>query len=91
MGTLQNLSFTVKESNMLLCDRIQQVEHYTLQINEVKEQLRKKTSDFNKIQDGMREIKEFQKKKVQMEQELIDVRNKNSLKCFLLRLVVLFC
>ncbi|GAA6213636.1 basal body-orientation factor 1 isoform X1 [Lates japonicus] len=50
------------------------VEDYTLQINEMKELFRKKSSDFNMIQDGMRKIKEFQKTKAQMEQELSDIR-----------------
>nr|XP_020446435.1 basal body-orientation factor 1 [Monopterus albus] len=50
------------------------VEDYTLQINEMKELFRKKSSDFNMIQDGMRKMKEFEKKKIQMEQELSDMR-----------------
>ncbi|XP_070697806.1 basal body-orientation factor 1-like [Pempheris klunzingeri] len=50
------------------------VEYYTLQINEMKELFRKKSSDFNMIQDGMRKIKEFEKRKAQMEQELSDIR-----------------
>ncbi|XP_051249908.1 basal body-orientation factor 1 isoform X1 [Dicentrarchus labrax] len=50
------------------------VENYTLQINEMQELFRKKSSDFNMIQDGMKKIKEFQKRKAQMEQELSDMR-----------------
>ncbi|XP_040917237.1 basal body-orientation factor 1-like [Toxotes jaculatrix] len=50
------------------------VEDYTQQINEMKELFRKKSSDFNMIQDGMKKIKEFQKRKAQMEQELNDIR-----------------
>ncbi|XP_026164430.1 basal body-orientation factor 1 [Mastacembelus armatus] len=50
------------------------VENYTLQINEMKELFTKKCSDFNMIQDGMKKIKEFQKMKAQMQQELNDIR-----------------
>ncbi|XP_078134141.1 basal body-orientation factor 1-like [Sander vitreus] len=47
---------------------------YTVQINEMKELFRKKSSDFNMIQDGMKKIKQFEKSKAQMEQELSDIR-----------------
>lgn len=57
-----------------------QVEDYTLQISEMQELFRKKSSDFNMIQDGMKKIKEFQQKKAQMEQELNDVRKKQRIK-----------
>ncbi|XP_041809488.1 basal body-orientation factor 1 [Chelmon rostratus] len=50
------------------------VEDYTLQISEMQELFRKKSSDFNMIQDGMKKIKEFQKRKALMEQELSDIR-----------------
>ncbi|XP_037341588.2 basal body-orientation factor 1-like [Pungitius pungitius] len=50
------------------------VEDYTTQINEMKELFMKKSSDFDMIQDGMKKIKEFQKRKSQMEQELIDIK-----------------
>ena len=40
----------------------------------MKELFRNKSSDFNMIQDGMKRIKEFEKRKAQMEQELSDVR-----------------
>lgn len=40
----------------------------------MQELFRKKSSDFNMIQDGMKKIKEFEQKKDQMEQELSDVR-----------------
>ncbi|XP_070776996.1 basal body-orientation factor 1-like [Enoplosus armatus] len=50
------------------------VEDYTSQINEMQELFRKKSSDFNMIQDGMKKIKEFHKRKTQMEQELSDMR-----------------
>ncbi|TMS21596.1 Basal body-orientation factor 1 [Larimichthys crocea] len=50
------------------------VEDYTLQINEMKELFRKRSSDFNMIQAGFKEIKEFQKRKAEMEQELTDTR-----------------
>lgn len=39
----------------------------------MQELFRKKSSDFNMIQDGMKTIKAFQKMKAQMEQELSDV------------------
>lgn len=45
-----------------------------LQINDMQELFRRKFSDFNMIQDGMKKIKEFEKTKAQMEQELSDVR-----------------
>lgn len=64
----------------------QQAEDYTLQISEMQELFRKKSSDFNMIQEGMKKIKEFQKRKAQMEQELSDVR-----KCFLLKSGFSFC
>ncbi|XP_058471712.1 basal body-orientation factor 1 [Solea solea] len=51
-------------------------EDYTRQINEMKELFRKKSSDFNMIQSGMRKIEEFQKKKAQMEQELSDIKER---------------
>lgn len=40
----------------------------------MKELFRKRSSDFDMIQEGMKTIKEFQKTKAQMEQELNDVR-----------------
>lgn len=54
----------------------QQVEDYTLQINEMKELFRKKSGDFDMIQDGMKKIEDFQMRKTQMEQELSDVRQR---------------
>lgn len=42
----------------------------------MQELFRKKSSDFNMIQDGMKKMKEFEQKKYQMEQELSDVRRK---------------
>ncbi|XP_045918561.1 basal body-orientation factor 1 [Micropterus dolomieu] len=50
------------------------VKDYTIQINEMQELFRKKSSDFNMIQEGMNKIKEFHKRKAQMEQELSDIR-----------------
>ncbi|KAI3367748.1 hypothetical protein L3Q82_026595, partial [Scortum barcoo] len=50
------------------------VEGYMLQINEMQELFRKKSGDFNMIQEGMKKIKDFQKTKAQMEQELNDIR-----------------
>ncbi len=40
----------------------------------MQELFRKKSSDFNMIKDGMRKIKEFEKTKAQMEQELSDIK-----------------
>lgn len=51
-----------------------QVDDYTLQINELHTLFRKRSSDFGMIQDGMKQMKEFEKTKAQMEQELSDVR-----------------
>lgn len=39
----------------------------------MQELFRRKFGDFNMIQDGMKKIKEFEKTKAQMEQELNDV------------------
>ncbi|KAM9787006.1 basal body-orientation factor 1-like isoform 2-T2 [Syngnathus typhle] len=50
------------------------VEHYTLEINEMKELFRKRAGEFETIQDGMKTIEEFQTRKAQMEQELSDIR-----------------
>lgn len=54
----------------------QQIEDYTFQISEMNELFRKKSTDFNMIQDGMKKMKEFQQEKAQMEQELSDVGGK---------------
>lgn len=40
----------------------------------MQELFRRKFSDFNMIQDGMKKIKEFEKTKAQMDRELSDVR-----------------
>lgn len=58
----------------LIIWRFPQVEDYTLQINELHVLFGKRSSDFDKIQDGMKQMKEFEKTKAQMEQELSDVR-----------------
>ncbi|XP_068436369.1 basal body-orientation factor 1 [Clinocottus analis] len=50
------------------------VNDYTIQINDMKELFKKKSSDFDMIQDGMKKIKEFQKRKAQMEHELSDMK-----------------
>ncbi|XP_061552908.1 basal body-orientation factor 1-like [Phycodurus eques] len=50
------------------------VEHYTLEINEMKEVFRKRAGEFEMIQDGIRKIEAFQTRKAQMEQELRDIR-----------------
>lgn len=84
MVRLQNVTFL----HSLYLIVYEQVEDYTLQINEMKELFRKRSSDFNMIQAGFKEIKEFQKRKAEMEQELTDVREggaTQNIKCFLLK------
>ncbi|XP_044231953.1 basal body-orientation factor 1-like [Thunnus albacares] len=72
---INKLQETLKSREMLAREeRNKLVEDYTLEINEMKELFRKKSSDFNMIQDGMKKIKDFQKRKAQMEQELSDIR-----------------
>lgn len=44
----------------------------------MKELFRKRSADFNMIEDGFKKIEAFQMKKAQMEQELSDVRKKKS-------------
>ncbi|XP_024915488.1 basal body-orientation factor 1 [Cynoglossus semilaevis] len=51
-------------------------EDYILQIEEMKELFRKRSADFNMIEDGFKKIEAFQMKKAQMEQELSDIREK---------------
>ncbi|XP_062252555.1 basal body-orientation factor 1-like [Platichthys flesus] len=51
-------------------------EDYMFQLSEMKELFRKRSSDFNMIQDGTRRIKEFQTRKAQMERELSDIRER---------------
>uniref|UniRef100_A0A3Q2XCP4 Basal body orientation factor 1b n=1 Tax=Hippocampus comes TaxID=109280 RepID=A0A3Q2XCP4_HIPCM len=48
----------------------EEVEHYTLEISEMKVLFRKRAGEFETIRDGMRTIEEFQTRKAQMEQEL---------------------
>ncbi|XP_077395666.1 basal body-orientation factor 1-like isoform X2 [Festucalex cinctus] len=50
------------------------IDHYTLEISEMKELFRKRAGQFETIQDGFRTIEEFQTRKAQMEQELKDIR-----------------
>ncbi|XP_077412442.1 basal body-orientation factor 1 [Vanacampus margaritifer] len=50
------------------------VEHYTLEISEMKELFRKRAGEFEAIQDGFRTIEEFQTRKAQMELELRDIK-----------------
>ncbi|XP_051942586.1 basal body-orientation factor 1-like isoform X2 [Hippocampus zosterae] len=50
------------------------VEHYTLEISEMKVLFRKRAGEFETIRDGMRTIEEFQTRKAQMEQELSDMK-----------------
>ncbi|XP_068608185.1 basal body-orientation factor 1 [Brachionichthys hirsutus] len=51
------------------------IEECTRQIKEMQDLFRKKSSDFSMIQEGMRTIKEFQKTKAQLEQELSNTRD----------------
>jgi len=55
-----------------------QVDEYTTKINEMKELFRKKSHDFYFVQEGMKKINEFQKRKAEMEQELGDVSTTNT-------------
>lgn len=51
-----------------------QVAEFTLQINEIEGRLQKRSDEFQMIQGELQMIKEFQRKKAEMEQELCDVR-----------------
>ncbi|XP_062863286.1 basal body-orientation factor 1 [Trichomycterus rosablanca] len=50
------------------------VAEYLLKINELEEKIKKKTSEFRMIQGELKIIKEFRKKKADMEQELITIK-----------------
>lgn len=50
------------------------ISEYTLQINEMKDLFKKRSKDFDMIEDGMRRIEKFEIRKAQMEQELADIR-----------------
>ncbi|KAM9777606.1 basal body-orientation factor 1-like [Neosynchiropus ocellatus] len=50
------------------------VEDYTREIDGLKELFRKRSSDFDFVQEGMSRIKEFEKEKAEMEKELGDIR-----------------
>uniref|UniRef100_A0A673Z7D3 Basal body-orientation factor 1 n=1 Tax=Salmo trutta TaxID=8032 RepID=A0A673Z7D3_SALTR len=52
----------------------QLVAEYTLKINELEEKFEKRSNEFRMIQGELKTIKEFRKKKAQMEQELNSVR-----------------
>ncbi|KAM4625814.1 basal body-orientation factor 1-like [Polymixia lowei] len=52
------------------------VAEYTLKINELEEKFKKRSSDFNMIQGELKTIKEFRKKKAQMEQELSSIKER---------------
>lgn len=56
-----------------VCVEITQISDYTQQVNEMKELFRKRSEDFNMIEEGMRRIKAFEIQKVQMEQDVADV------------------
>lgn len=75
MGRKSDLGHFVRSVNIArLSDWSPQVEEYTLRINEMNELFREKSRDFDTIQEGMKQIEEFQKTKAQMEQELSEVR-----------------
>ncbi|XP_049319983.1 basal body-orientation factor 1 isoform X1 [Astyanax mexicanus] len=50
------------------------VAEYTLKINELEELFKKRSSDFRMIQSELKTIKEFRKKKAQMEQDLSNMK-----------------
>ncbi|TSQ46672.1 Basal body-orientation factor 1 [Bagarius yarrelli] len=50
------------------------VAEYTMKINELEEKFKKRSRDFSMIQGELKTIKEFRKKKAQMEQELITMK-----------------
>ncbi|KAM9432299.1 basal body-orientation factor 1-like isoform 1-T1 [Salvelinus alpinus] len=52
----------------------QLVAEYTLKINELEEKFEKRSNEFRMIQGELKTIKEFQKKKAQMEQELNSIK-----------------
>ncbi|XP_054652834.1 basal body-orientation factor 1 isoform X1 [Dunckerocampus dactyliophorus] len=69
------LQKSLKSQEALACEQHNKlIEHYTLEINEMKELFRKRAGEFEMIQDGMKKIEEFQTRKAEMEQELSDIR-----------------
>ncbi|KAK0136393.1 Basal body-orientation factor 1 [Merluccius polli] len=50
------------------------VAEYTLRINELEDRFKKRSNDFDMIQVELKKIKEFRKRKAQMEQELSSIR-----------------
>ncbi|XP_066526240.1 basal body-orientation factor 1 isoform X2 [Hoplias malabaricus] len=50
------------------------VAEYTLKINELEEKFKKRSDEFHMIQGELKTIKEFRKKKAQMEQELSTIK-----------------
>ncbi|KAG7275432.1 hypothetical protein CRUP_033165 [Coryphaenoides rupestris] len=55
-------------------EREEKVGAYTLRINELEERFKKRSDDFDMIQVELKKIKEFRKRKAQMEQELSSIR-----------------
>uniref|UniRef100_A0A4W5K6L8 Basal body-orientation factor 1 n=1 Tax=Hucho hucho TaxID=62062 RepID=A0A4W5K6L8_9TELE len=62
------------KKNQALEENEQLVAEYTLKINELEEKFEKRSNEFRMIQGELKTIKEFRKKKAQMEQELNSVR-----------------
>ncbi|KAF7704392.1 basal body-orientation factor 1 [Silurus meridionalis] len=62
------------EKSKALQDKQFLVAEYTMKINELEEKFKKRSRDFSMIQGELKNIKEFRKKKAQMEQELITMK-----------------
>ncbi|XP_017331593.1 basal body-orientation factor 1 [Ictalurus punctatus] len=62
------------EKSKALQDKEFLVAEYTVKINELEEKFKKRSRDFSMIQGELKTIKEFRKKKAQMEQELITMK-----------------
>uniref|UniRef100_A0A3B4ABN7 Uncharacterized protein n=1 Tax=Periophthalmus magnuspinnatus TaxID=409849 RepID=A0A3B4ABN7_9GOBI len=61
---------TLKNQTAQARDREKQLVKYTQQLNEMKELFKKRSKDFNMIEEGMRRIQAFEIQKAQMEQEI---------------------
>ncbi|CAL1575897.1 unnamed protein product [Knipowitschia caucasica] len=66
--TIQNQAAQARERENQL------ISEYTQQLNEMKALFKKRSQDFNMIEEGMRRIQAFEIQKAQMEQEVADIR-----------------
>ncbi|KAJ0009044.1 hypothetical protein NQD34_016459 [Periophthalmus magnuspinnatus] len=72
---IRSLQETLKNQTAQARDREKQlISEYTQQLNEMKELFKKRSKDFNMIEEGMRRIQAFEIQKAQMEQEVADIR-----------------